>query len=40
MSTKITLTGTGGRIAADRQELQAYLREPVRAARLSARAGT
>lgn len=28
MSTKITLTGTGGRIMADRQELQAYLREP------------
>lgn len=28
MSTKITLTGTKGRIMADRQELQAYLREP------------
>lgn len=28
MSTKITLTGTRGRIMADRQELQAYLREP------------
>ena len=27
MSTKITLTGTRGRITADRQELQAYLRE-------------
>jgi predicted dehydrogenase len=29
MSTKITLTGTGGRISADRQDLQAYLRGPV-----------
>jgi predicted dehydrogenase len=28
MSTKITLSGTGGRISADRQDLQAYLREP------------
>jgi predicted dehydrogenase len=28
MSTKITLSGTKGRIMADRQELQAYLREP------------
>jgi len=28
MSTRITLTGTGGRISADRQDLQAYLREP------------
>ena len=28
MSTRITLTGTGGRISADRQELQAYLRGP------------
>ena len=27
MSTKITLTGTKGRITADRQELQAFLRE-------------
>lgn len=31
MSTKITLTGTKGRIMADRQELQAFLREPVAA---------
>ncbi|MCO5062894.1 MAG: Gfo/Idh/MocA family oxidoreductase [Rhizobiaceae bacterium] len=31
MSTKITLVGTKGRITADRQELQAYLREPVAA---------
>ena len=29
MSTKLTLTGTRGRIVADRQELQAYLRGPV-----------
>jgi predicted dehydrogenase len=29
MSTKITLTGTKGRITADRQELQAFLRAPV-----------
>jgi predicted dehydrogenase len=29
MSTRITLTGTGGRISADRQDLQAYLRGPV-----------
>ena len=29
MSTRITLTGTGGRIIVDRQELQAYLRSPV-----------
>lgn len=29
MSTKISLTGTRGRIMADRQELQAYLRAPV-----------
>ena len=29
MSTKISLTGTRGRITADRLELQAYLREPV-----------
>lgn len=28
MSTRLTLTGTGGRIAVDRQELQAYLRAP------------
>jgi predicted dehydrogenase len=28
MSSKITLTGTGGRISADRQELQAFLRAP------------
>jgi predicted dehydrogenase len=28
MSTRITLTGTGGRLVADRQDLQAYLREP------------
>jgi predicted dehydrogenase len=28
MSTKLTLTGTGGRISADRQDLQAYLRGP------------
>ena len=28
MSSKVTLTGTRGRISADRQELQAYLREP------------
>jgi predicted dehydrogenase len=31
MSTRITLTGTGGRIMADREELQAYLRAPVAA---------
>jgi predicted dehydrogenase len=29
MSTRITLTGTRGRIVADRQDLQAYLRAPV-----------
>jgi len=29
MSSKVTLTGTKGRVSADRQELQAYLREPV-----------
>jgi predicted dehydrogenase len=29
MSTKMSLTGTGGRITADRQEIQAYLRAPV-----------
>jgi predicted dehydrogenase len=29
MSAKMTLTGTRGRIMADRQEIQAYLREPV-----------
>jgi predicted dehydrogenase len=28
MSTRITLTGTGGRLVADRQDLQAYLRQP------------
>jgi len=28
MTTKLTLWGTNGRIAADRQEVQAYLREP------------
>lgn len=28
MSTRMTLTGTRGRVHADRQELQAYLREP------------
>jgi len=28
MSTKVTMTGTGGRLYADRQECQAYLREP------------
>lgn len=28
MSTKMTLTGTNGRLIADRQELQAYLRAP------------
>jgi predicted dehydrogenase len=32
MSAKLTLTGTKGRITADRQELQAYLREPCAAA--------
>ncbi|CAN5650626.1 hypothetical protein BH23PSE1_BH23PSE1_04010 [soil metagenome] len=29
MSTRMTLTGPGGRISADRQEVQAYLRAPV-----------
>ena len=40
MSSKITLTGTGGRISADRQELQAFLRAPVPRCRTITRAGT